>query len=34
MSQVERFETAEQYLEYVAKQQKRDLEVVRREYHY
>lgn len=32
MSQVERFETTEQYLEYVAKRQERDLETVRREY--
>lgn len=32
MSQVERFETTEQYLEYVAEREDRDLEIVRREY--
>jgi hypothetical protein len=32
MSQVERFETTEQYLEYVAQRQGRDLDAVRREY--
>jgi len=32
MSQVERFETTEQYLEFVAEEQNRDLDLVRREY--
>lgn len=32
MSQVERFETTEQYLEFVAEEQNRDLDSVRREY--
>lgn len=32
MSQVERFETTEQYLEFLAERQDRDLEAVRREY--
>lgn len=32
MSQVERFETTEQYLEFVADRQNRDLDAVRREY--